>query len=144
MCPHSGGNSSLTVLVINFMYGADIRMIQCRSRLGLALKAGECLWVFGYVIGLELESHEATEFDILSLVDDTHAAASELLDDAVARDGLADHGRAQDSGRNVRDGEAESTRRVGDNSFVGESSLLTPCYPSRLTQWCSARKGEVR
>jgi len=42
--------------------------------MGLALKAGECLWVFGYVIGQELESHEATEFDILSLVDDAHAA----------------------------------------------------------------------
>jgi hypothetical protein len=36
-------NSSLTVLVINFLYGADIRMIQCRSRLGLALKAGRVL-----------------------------------------------------------------------------------------------------
>jgi hypothetical protein len=78
----------LTVLVINFTYGADIRMIQCRSRMGLALKAGECLWVFGYVIGQGLESHEATEFDILSLVDDTHAAATELLDDAVVRDGF--------------------------------------------------------
>jgi hypothetical protein len=33
---------------------------------------------------------------------------------------------------------------VKDNSFVGESSLLMPCYPSRLAQWCSAQKGEVR
>jgi hypothetical protein len=27
---------------------------------------------------------------VLSLVDDTHATAAELLDDAVVRDGLAD------------------------------------------------------
>jgi hypothetical protein len=47
--------------------------------------------VFGYVVGEELESYEATEFDILSLVDDAHPPTTEFLDDAVVRDGLADH-----------------------------------------------------
>ena len=28
---------------------------------------------------------------VLGLVDDTHAATAQLLDDAVVRDGLADH-----------------------------------------------------
>ncbi len=30
---------------------------------------------------------------VLGLVDDAHAAAAQLLDDAVVRDGLADHWR---------------------------------------------------
>jgi hypothetical protein len=47
--------------------------------------------VFGYVVGQELESHKATELDILSFVNHTHPAAAQLLDDAVVRDGLADH-----------------------------------------------------
>jgi hypothetical protein len=46
--------------------------------------------VLCHMIRPELESHRATEFDILSLVDNTHPAAPELLDDAVVRDGLID------------------------------------------------------
>ena len=33
------------------------------------------------------------ESGVLSLVDDTHATATELLDDPIVRDGLADHWR---------------------------------------------------
>ena len=79
------------MLVVNFVDRADVRMIQRGGGLGFALKAAESLRVFGYVVGQELESDKATEFDVLSLVDHTHAAAAELLDDAVVRDGLADH-----------------------------------------------------
>ena len=81
------------MLVVNFVDRANVGMIQCRGRLGFALKAAEGLRIFGYVIGQELESHKATEFDVLSLIDHTHAATTELLDDAVVRDGLADHWR---------------------------------------------------
>src|ERR1700676_4773180 len=66
-------------------------MIQSRGRLGFALKSAERQRVSGYIAGQELQSHEATEFDILSFIDHTHAAAAELLDDAVVRDGLANH-----------------------------------------------------
>jgi hypothetical protein len=78
------------VLIVNFV-DADVRMIQCRSRLGFALKAAECRWVFGYVVGQELKGDEATEFYVLSFVDHTHPPAAQPLDDAVVRDGLADH-----------------------------------------------------
>jgi hypothetical protein len=40
--------------------------------------------------GQEFQSHEAVEFNVLGLVHDTHAAAAELLDNAVVRDGLPD------------------------------------------------------
>jgi hypothetical protein len=35
---------------------------------------------------------KAVEPDVLGLVHHTHAATTELFDDAVGRDGLADHG----------------------------------------------------
>jgi hypothetical protein len=79
------------VLVINFVDGADIRMIQCRGGLGFTLKAAERLRVFGDVVGKELESDKATELYVLSLVNHTHPAAAEFFDDAIVRDGLADH-----------------------------------------------------
>src|ERR1700730_18492355 len=66
-------------------------MIQGRRRLGFALKSAERLRVFGYIVRQKLQSHEATEFDILSLIDHTHAAAADSLDDAIVRDGLANH-----------------------------------------------------
>src|ERR1700681_2160569 len=40
-----------------------------------------------------LSPAETTEHRILGLEDDTHAPAAQLLDDAVVRDGLADHWR---------------------------------------------------
>src|SRR5208283_4497713 len=36
----------------------------------------------------ELQRDEATEFDVLSLVDDTHSPTAELFDDSVVRDRL--------------------------------------------------------
>ena len=78
------------MLVVNFVDSTDVRMIQCRSGLGFALKASECLWIFGYVVQ-ELESNKTSELHILRLADDAHTAAAQLLKDAVMRDGLADY-----------------------------------------------------
>ena len=85
------GDKGLSVLVINLVDGADVGMIQGRSSFGFALEAAESLLIFGHFIGQELEGHKATEFDILGLVDHTHPAAAQFLDDAVVRNGLADH-----------------------------------------------------
>jgi hypothetical protein len=66
-------------------------MIERGGRLRFPLEAGQGLGVFGDVIGQELEGNEATERRVLSLVHDTHAPATEFLNDAVVRNGLADH-----------------------------------------------------
>ena len=71
---------------------ADVGMVQSGSGLRFALKALEGLRVVGYIVGQELQGDEAAELGVLGLVDDAHAAAAELFDDAVVRDGLADHG----------------------------------------------------
>ena len=45
----------------------------------------------GDFVRQELQGDEAMEASVLGLVNHTHPAAAELLDDAVVRDGLADH-----------------------------------------------------
>src|SRR5580698_3691059 len=85
------GDKSLPVLVVNLVDGADIGMIQCRGSFRFPLKAAERLLIFGYLVGQELEGHKAAELNILGLIDDPHPATTELLDDAVVRNGLANH-----------------------------------------------------
>jgi hypothetical protein len=47
----------------------------------------------GNIIRQELERDETTKLGILGFVDDAHTTAAELLDDAVARNGLTDQKR---------------------------------------------------
>jgi hypothetical protein len=47
--------------------------------------------ISGNAIRQELERNETTPFNVLGLVDDAHATAAKLFDDAVARDCLTDH-----------------------------------------------------
>jgi hypothetical protein len=49
------------------------------------------LSVFNDVIGQKLQGDKSVEGYVLGLIDDTHAAATELLDNVVMRDGPADH-----------------------------------------------------
>jgi hypothetical protein len=71
--------------------------VGCGTR--LSAKAFQHLRVFCNVPRQELQSDEATDFGVLSLVNHSHATAAELLDDAVARDGLADHEQGCYGGR---------------------------------------------
>ena len=51
----------------------------------------EGLWLH---LGQKFQGDKAAEPHILGLVDDTHPATAQLLNDAVVRDGLADHAQA--------------------------------------------------
>ena len=66
-------------------------MVQSRGRLRLTLEAGQGLGVFGDIIGQKLQGDKPVQGYVLSLVDDTHPSTAELLNDAVVRNGLADH-----------------------------------------------------
>ena len=78
-------------VLANLVDRADVGMVQCRGGLRFSLETSESLGVIGHFVGQKLESDEAMEQSVLGLVDHTHPAAAELLDDAVVRDGLANH-----------------------------------------------------
>ena len=92
------GDEGSPLGLVDLVNDANVRMIQCRSSFGFALKTADCQGAFGDVVGQELESYKATELHILGLVDDTHAATAEFFDDAVMRDGLVDHERSLAAG----------------------------------------------
>ncbi len=88
-------DEGLPSLLSNFIDCADIGMVEGRRRLSLSLESGQCLRVFGDIIGQELQRYESVQRYVLSLVDHTHPAVAELLDDPIVGDGLADHGLVQ-------------------------------------------------
>jgi hypothetical protein len=49
----------LPVLLANVVNRADIRMVQCGGGLGFALKASECLRVFGNIVRKKFQGDEA-------------------------------------------------------------------------------------
>jgi len=79
------------VILANVMDGADVGVIQGRSRLCFTLKAGERLRIACHIVWQELECDETAQAGVLSLIDHAHPAATYLFEDAVVRNGLADH-----------------------------------------------------
>ena len=87
------GDEGLSLFLADVVYGADVGMVQCGSSLGFALEAGEGLGVSGDVVGQKLEGNKAVQPGVFGFIDHTHAAATDLLDNAVVRDGPTDHWR---------------------------------------------------
>jgi hypothetical protein len=83
-------NEGMAVLLADLVNCADVRMVERGGGAGLAAKAFECLRVASHIVRQEFEGYEASEFGIFGFIDDAHASAAELLDDAVVRDGAAD------------------------------------------------------
>ena len=69
-------------------------MVQGRRRLRLPDKARVTLVVLKQMRGEKLEGDRAVELGVLGPIDNTHPAFAELLDDAVVRDALPNHGCA--------------------------------------------------
>jgi hypothetical protein len=76
------------VLLANIVNRANVGMVESGCSTGLAFESFQRMGVVGYLLGQKLESHEATQPRVLSLVDHTHATAAKLLENAVVRDGL--------------------------------------------------------
>ena len=74
------------------VHGHDAGVLQGGGGLRLVEEPVATLRVGRRVRRQGLEGDEAAEQGVAGLVDDTHAALPELLDDAVAVDRLADHG----------------------------------------------------
>ena len=82
-------------MFIDLVNRGNVWVIQRRSGLGLALKAAQRLRIFRNFIRKKFQCHEAFQLRVLSLVDDAHAAATKLFNNAVMRYVLADHAREE-------------------------------------------------
>src|SRR5579859_5144586 len=69
-------------------------MVQSRGGAGFAAKTLQCLRVVSNIVRQELQGDQASQRDVLGLINDTHSTAAQLIQDAVMRDGLADDGGA--------------------------------------------------
>jgi len=78
------------IFLADFVDGTNIRVVESRGGQCLALKTGQGLSILDDVIGEKLERDEAAKDQVLGFVNNAHSAAAHLLNDAVARDGLAD------------------------------------------------------
>jgi hypothetical protein len=85
------GDERLLAVLADLVDGADIGMIESRRGTRLATKPLQGLGVAQQFIRQEFQRHGAAQIGVLSLVDNAHAAAAKRIDDAVVRDGLADH-----------------------------------------------------
>ena len=80
----------LSLVLTEVVDGADVGVVERRGGARLALKALEGLAVLGHLRGQELDRHLAAEIGVLGLIDDPHAATSQLGDDSVVGNGLTD------------------------------------------------------
>ena len=84
-------DEGLPVLIVNLVDGADIGVVQGGSGLRFPLKAAKSLGIFGDLVRKELQGNKAVQLYIFRLIDHAHPATAESLDDAIVRNGLADH-----------------------------------------------------
>src|ERR1700732_1516092 len=75
----------------NIVDGADVGMVERRSRLRLALKSAQCSGVASDVFRKELQRNEAPQPRVFRLVDNAHPATAQFFDDAVVGNSLTDH-----------------------------------------------------
>ena len=66
-------------------------MIQRRSGPCFPSESFQHHGVSRYQLGQEFKSYKAAQLGVLSLVNHTHPAASQLFNDPVVRNGVADH-----------------------------------------------------
>src|ERR1700730_11142960 len=104
----------MALLLPDLVDGADIGMVESGGRLRLPLETGQGLRVLRHIIGQKLEGNKPVQVYVLGLVDHTHTAAAQFLDDAVVRDGLTDHSGGVRSFRllHVKDAASASQRRT--------------------------------
>lgn len=82
-------------MFIDVVNGADVWMVERRGSLRFTLESFQGLPVLREVLRQELQGDGTLELRVLGLIDDTHAAATELLHDAIVGKGPANHARNQ-------------------------------------------------
>src|SRR5690348_5733467 len=90
----------LSILLADFENGADVRMIERSGGASFADETFEGALVLRQSLGQELHGDVALEDKILGAIDDAHAAAAELLLDAVMGNDGIEH-REAPSGQGI-------------------------------------------
>jgi hypothetical protein len=85
------GQERPIILLPNFMNCADVGMIESRRGPGFAPEAFERLQVIREFLGQKFQCDMTPEAEVLGLVNNTHPAAAGYFQNAVVRDGLANH-----------------------------------------------------
>ena len=85
-------DDGLPIAFINVVNRADVRMVQRRRGVRFALKTLQSLAALREFLRQELQGDKPVEFGVLRFVDHAHPAPAEFLENAVMRDGLAEHG----------------------------------------------------
>lgn len=85
------GDELLVLGPVNLVDGANARMVQRRRSAGFALKAFQGLRIARNIRGQELEGDVAAKVEVFSLIHYAHPARTELLQNAVMRNGAANH-----------------------------------------------------
>ena len=78
-------DEGLSFELVNFVDDADVGMIEAGGGAGLALKALQGHGVADQFRGEELQRDASTQPQVLGAIDDSHAAAAQLLFDPVVR-----------------------------------------------------------
>src|SRR6266581_8509530 len=143
------GNERLAVLLADVVNRADVRMIQRRSGLRFALKAGEGLRVPGNIVGQELERDEAVQARVFRFVNHAHTAPANFFDNAIVGNGLADHEEWQFYSRSIlwaRQAVVNGGLGSGDvqlrgwfNDEMARPSRSKRCFASGLEERCEGR-----
>ena len=84
------GDERRVALALDRVDGDDVGMVECRDRLGLALKALQALRVGSHLRGQHLEGHVTLQVEILGPIDLPHAAFTQLGGDLEVGKCLAD------------------------------------------------------
>ena len=107
------GDERLPIVLPDFVNGADIRMVQCRSRLRLPLKPVQRLTIFRQIFRQKLQRHKTVQGDVFSLIDNTHPAAAQPFDNPVVRNSFANHSVSNPESGNVRREARNKSTREG-------------------------------
>ena len=86
------GDEVLTVRFVDPVNRADVRMIERGRRKGFPLESFAGSRIILQFLRQELQSDMPMQLEVFRFVHHTHAAATEFLQDAIVRDGCADHG----------------------------------------------------
>ena len=80
------------LVLVDFVNGADVGMIQRRGSLCFALETRQSVGILARDSSRkELERDKAVQSQVFGLVHHAHAAAAQLVEDAVVGDRLVDH-----------------------------------------------------